>query len=69
MDKQKITSELATLLNDEDRDFLETPITNEESQALILCLFTLIGDPKIPEEDATFYLQCLEVVKANTIYQ
>ena len=69
MDKQKITSEIARLLDDQERDFSENPITNEESQALILTLFTLVGDPKIPEEDAIFYLDVLNVIKQFTIYQ
>lgn len=69
MDKQKIKTEIAHLLQDPDRDFEEFPITTEESQELVITLFELVGDPMTSEESADFYLTCLMIVKSHMTYQ
>lgn len=68
MDKQRISEELGRLLEEPDRDFKEYPITPEETLCLIEKLFYLVGDPKISEELAQFYLHCLSVVKQFATY-
>lgn len=68
MDKEKISKTFAELLNDEDRNFDEDPITYQETAALIEKLYRLASNPKIPEELAQFYMVCLNVVKEHIIY-
>ncbi len=69
VNKKRVSEEFARILEDPERDFKELPITDEESQALILKLFELAGNPEIPDELGLFYISCLEIVKKYVSYQ
>jgi hypothetical protein len=67
MDSQRVTTELAKLLGDPERDFSKEPITNSEGHDLMLVLFELVADPNTPEELSVFYLQAYEIVKQHVL--
>lgn len=66
---QKVRDTFVKILGDPERDFSTEPITQNETERIVLELFLMSGDPEISDDLAHFYLDCISALKPFISYQ